>query len=187
MSSFERSTNFEVYTCCHAGCGVQFAMTSCFVGYRRGDKKWFYCPAGHHQFFPGETPEQKRLRDLSKKAEELELSVRAADARAVKAEANATQVNKQYLKMRHRIRKGMCPCCSEVFQNLAQHMSAKHPEFGSRELVRELREAFGLTQGSLGKEIGIAGAMISLYETGKSVSGFSKRKIEEWLSRQVTA
>jgi hypothetical protein len=32
-------------------------------------------------------------------------------------------------KIKNRVAKGVCPCCNRTFQNLADHMKSKHPDY----------------------------------------------------------
>ncbi len=179
MGIFCDTIEFHVINCW--SCTAPFAINSRLYRERQKDRKEFWCPScGTGAVFSGETAEQRELRETKTALERSERCLQ-------QAETSAKEVRKQYVKIRNRIRKGMCPCCNEVFPNLAQHMQAKHVDYGSNDLVRALREAFGLTQANLAKEIGTSAPYISNYELGKSVPGRVKRWIESWLSRQVMA
>lgn len=53
MTTVTRTETFEILHC--ASCGIAFGITRDFEQRRRGDLKSFFCPAGHSQWFPGET------------------------------------------------------------------------------------------------------------------------------------
>lgn len=178
MATFERTVEFEVYTCCHKGCGIQFGLSAQYVAHRRKDHAFWYCPSGHSQHFSGMTDEQRRLKEAEAKAQRLQI-------RADKAEQRASAVNRQYKKIRDRVKNGVCPCCNRTFQNLADHMRTKHADFGNHDLLKALRGAYGLTQGALAEEVWVSPSYISMYENSKPVPEHARGKIESWLTAQT--
>lgn len=122
MSSFEVVETLNTLHC--AGCRMLFAIPATFERDRRNDHARFYCPAGCHNVYNGETEAEKirRERDrLKQDAARLEDEKREAQARAAKAEAAAKRLKK-------RASAGTCPCCSRTFANMAEHMKQRHPE-----------------------------------------------------------
>lgn len=92
----------------------------------------FYCPAGHQQWYVGETDAEKmrrendRLKQEQAWYEDRYKSLRA-DAEHQRHRANgykghATRITK-------RVKAGVCPCCNRTFKALAEHMARQHPEF----------------------------------------------------------
>lgn len=117
-----RNTKIEILDCC--ACGYPIALTEDHERRLREKGTQFYCPAGHPQVF--KRTEVMRLR------EQLE----AATARAAKQEAlardaelRAKSARLQINRMNKRAAAGVCPCCNRTFQQLARHMTAKHPDF----------------------------------------------------------
>lgn len=116
--------------CCN--CGVVFAMPAGFRqqcvnrpgGVHRGGKS-FYCPAGHQQYYDGDSPEVRER----KRAERLEqqLASRDEDLRAERVSHAATKG--QLTKTRRRVANGVCPCCQRTFKQLSRHMAGQHPEY----------------------------------------------------------
>lgn len=184
LSQLSYTTDFVAEECIH--CFAPFAISNELYRQRHEDLRGFYCPACGKSMVYRDSLKDRQLREAKAEAERARNAIQEAELRARRAEGNAIEVNKAYLKIRNRVRKGMCPCCNETFQNLAQHMQAKHPEFGAPDLLRTLREAYGLTQAALAKEIAVAANYISNYETGRHVASWSKRLIDAWLAKQVT-
>lgn len=177
MGQFTDNTWFETETCC--SCGLQFAMTLDFQRQKRKDRTWFYCPAGHSQHYTGESEESKLKRELQRKQQMLE----AADARANKAESEWSQIDKAHRKMRSRVMNGVCPCCNRTFQNLLAHMRTEHPEFKEAIPLRQLREAFGMGQAAVAKEVGVSAVYVSAYERNAYLPEYAKRRIDDWVER----
>ena len=131
-ATFVGTTTMVTEECCN--CGMIFAMTKDFEQRCRDnpyDGK-FYCPAGHRQWYTGETEEAKLEKKLSEAQEEVNLERnwrKAAESRTetVKKQRNAL---KGHLKRtKQRIAGGVCPCCNRTFVNLGKHMHGQHPGY----------------------------------------------------------
>ena len=126
MTTFTRSETFTVVHC--ANCGIAFGITSDLERCRRSDGQSFYCPAGHRQYFPGETDADRAQRlagQLDIERTRLSSVKRQLDYQTRARKAASTRLR----KVRQRIGHGVCPCCNRTFNQLAQHMAAKHPDF----------------------------------------------------------
>lgn len=105
-----------------AECDILFAIPARFETRRREDGNTFYCPLGHHLHFKSELDRlRKQVADQTRTNTELAARVAAAQ----KAEQAALDKHK---RLERRVRRGVCPCCSRSFENLARHMATKHPE-----------------------------------------------------------
>lgn len=124
------ATTYVEHTC--GNCGVQFAFTEAFYNARRSDKKGWHCPNGCVRYFTGESDAQRERR-AREAAERRETSLRAMldqereslkhlERRHAAAKGVATRI-------RNRVKHGVCPCCSETFKELRDHMKAAHPDF----------------------------------------------------------
>lgn len=74
MSEFIHEEKFIIVHCCE--CSIAFGIIEEFYNKRRRDHKLFSCPAGHEQYFSGESDleKAKRLaREAEEKAERLRL------------------------------------------------------------------------------------------------------------------
>jgi len=126
-----------------------------------------------------------KLRRAQRTIQSLESKVVQVERRAEGAQKRAASVNKQYKRIRDRVKNGVCPCCNRTFTNLADHMRTQHANFGSTDLLKALREAYGMTQTALAEEVWVSPQYISLFERGKSVPEHASSKIETWLTAQT--
>lgn len=132
MTTFTSKQTFTVYNCCTPGCGVAFALNDTFVAHRRDDRKSWYCPNGHSQWFPGETASDKAQRlagQLDMERTRRQQAERAADYAVRSRKAVSTRLK----KVKHRVGHGVCPCCNRTFKQLAAHMKNQHPNFAATE------------------------------------------------------
>jgi DNA-binding XRE family transcriptional regulator len=139
----------------------------------------FFCPAGHAQHYLGLTPEQKLQRELDEKQRQLERE----EARAARLKTERDQVARAHSRMRVRVMNGVCPCCNRTFQNLMRHMKTEHA--GDLNLAN-VRQAFGMTQADIAREVGVAAHQVSLYERGKPVSSWARSSLDRWVEKQAT-
>lgn len=136
-ATFVTEQRLVVETCC--SCQMQFAMPSelkqrLLDGRTNGKSKTFYCPAGHPQWYVGESEADalRRERDRLKQdnAYEAERRKRAQDE-AEHQRARANGYKGALAKTKKRVGNGTCPCCQRSFENLRRHMATKHPEFAT--------------------------------------------------------
>lgn len=115
-----------------ADCNMSFGITPRFEKDRRDDHKTFYCPLGHHNYYPYKSDKQKlrEQRDTARRGKA------AAEGRACRAREDAEHEKRrsaaargQVTKIKNRISKGVCPCCNRTFVNVSRHMKSQHPEF----------------------------------------------------------
>lgn len=123
MTAF--SVDMNVMTCCHADCGISFAVPSWWEKGKRQTHAWFYCPNGHQQHFSAESDFEKtrRERDIARQ------QVARAEQEAVEATARAIKLERETKNLKKRASAGTCPCCSRTFSNMATHMKRQHPQF----------------------------------------------------------
>jgi hypothetical protein len=117
---FTETTSIE---CCR--CGLIFWVSTTHYKKLRRNHKSFYCPAGHRQYFSGESDNEALKRQL-KAANQREETYRY-DLRYERGRVRAQKAAKT--KIKNRIAKGVCPCCNRTFENLAKHMTSKHPKY----------------------------------------------------------
>jgi hypothetical protein len=139
------AANIEMYVeeCCN--CGVTFAMTMDFHNEKLRDRnnhnrRSFYCPNGHAQWYTGETEEQKLKRELKQAREQAEREAgwrRSAEKRATHERNRANGYKGHATRISKRVKAGVCICCNRTFQDLASHMATKHPQFTPQESVEE--------------------------------------------------
>lgn len=176
MSVYVDGIELITHTC--GGCGVVFAMTRTFQDQRKRDRKGWHCVNGCSRVFTGETEAETLRKEVERQRSMLE----AEQARASRLAAERDQVARAHSKMRQRVMNGVCPCCNRTFQNLMQHMKTEHAGEVS---ISTLRQAFGMTQAAVAKEIGTTPVYVSLYERGKRVPGYAKTAIDRWVATQA--
>jgi len=128
MTTFTLSETFTVFHCCRSGCGVAYALNDEFVRHRRSDRKSFYCPNGHSQWFPGETDSDKAQR-LAGQLDMERTRRQQAEKTADYATRSRKAVSTRLKKVKQRVGHGVCPCCNRTFKALADHMATQHPGY----------------------------------------------------------
>lgn len=126
MSTFIHTQTYTVLHC--SECSVAFGLTNQFIATRRRDRKNFYCPNGHSQWYPGKTAEQeaKELRARLEAARKTQDHLRSeADHQAAVARGYKGALT----KVKKRVGNGVCPCCNRQFVDVAAHMATKHPDY----------------------------------------------------------
>lgn len=129
MSTITITEEMEVTNC--IDCGMAFAYPKDYDRRRREDHKNFFCPSGHQQCYMGKTEAEKLRDQLAQKQVIIDDERRrgdrlASELRSANFKVNAERAAKSRLK--HRVGRGVCPCCSRSFENLRRHMQTKHPE-----------------------------------------------------------
>jgi hypothetical protein len=116
-----------------ANCGITFGISLEFERNRRKDKRQFYCPNGHEQYFPGKTDEDRMReeRDAARSLAERESRRRQlAEQRAENERRSAIAYKGHATRIRNRIANGVCPAgCNRHFANVQRHIATKHPDF----------------------------------------------------------
>lgn len=126
MTTIYETAYYTIIKC--ADCGIGFGIPTSFEQHARSDRRTFYCPSGHTQWFAGKT-DAKRIEELkaqiATKNDLLESTQRENEKqwRLRRAAEGKTRAIKR------RVAHGVCPCCTRTFQNLAAHMKNKHPGF----------------------------------------------------------
>lgn len=107
-------------------CGAAIALSPSQKPLLRKNHTTFYCPNGHHNYWPQET-EEERLRK--------ELSLTQERVNRLRAEADGlltalAKTKKEKTALVKRIGAGVCPHCHRTFQQVARHIASKHPAEG---------------------------------------------------------
>lgn len=132
--------------CC--ACSIAFAMPAEFQARAKAkpgaNGMLFYCPAGHSQYYTGES-EADRLRRENNRLKQnqayLEDQRRLATEDAEHQRRRANGYKGHAARISKRAKAGICPCCNRSFENLRRHMEGQHPEFGSEAIEREVEGA----------------------------------------------
>ena len=130
MTTIAYTGTLKVVTC---WCGIAHAIPEELYGFverqhRDGrPQKNIYCPLGHTWAFAGEGEAARLQRELTDSRRR-----HAATRDLLDAEERSHSATKGHLtRTKRRIAKGVCPCCHRSFVNVARHMNAKHPEYGT--------------------------------------------------------
>lgn len=120
--------------CC--SCSMVFAMPAEFkaraLAKRGPSGQVFFCPAGHRQWYLGETAEAKLRREndrLKQNEAYLEQQRQRAADDAEHQRRRANGYKGHAAKITKRAKAGLCPCCNRTFSQLARHMATQHPDF----------------------------------------------------------
>lgn len=99
------------------------------------EKVTFYCGYGHPQVFAiGETEEQKLRRErdlLAQRIAERDDEIRRQRERAEGLDRRLAAARGVVTRIKNRVGHGVCPCCNRTFEDLARHMTSKHPTFSA--------------------------------------------------------
>ena len=107
----------------HCWCGIAFAIPNNLYDWmHRREGSSCYCPIGHTLVFSNTLQEQN---DKLKQRVQATRDLLEAEERSHRATKG------QVTRMRKRESAGVCPCCNRSFQNVARHMSTKHPEYAA--------------------------------------------------------
>jgi hypothetical protein len=131
MSTTFVTIALEAETCCN--CGVAFGLEASHMRRLRDGGGWFYCPNGHSQHYTRTTVQRLAQELAAEKARAERAIVRADTWKATGEHKQRTIValRGHQTRLKKRIAAGKCPCCHEEFSNVAKHIAAKHPGYGS--------------------------------------------------------
>lgn len=129
-------TDLVMITCCN--CATRFGMANGIYQSRLKDGGSFWCPNGHSQHFT-DNELSRTKKALAQKEQELESQKKRTEwmerdrdihRNASKSnERRARSIKGHATRLRKRLAQGQCPCCPEVFQDLAAHIAEKHPRY----------------------------------------------------------
>jgi hypothetical protein len=126
----------DAIECCE--CGMVFAMPHAVKLRLRRSHALFYCPAGHPQYFSGESDEERLHKELAQAERRVKewQSEYDQEWKAHKATERRLSATKGVLtRTKKRIAHGVCPCCNRTFANLARHMGGQHPDYEAEHSV----------------------------------------------------
>ena len=122
----------ELKTIACAACSMDIYLSPAYVQQRRDDHQTFFCPAGHSNYFPEQSSEEKLRDRLAREThgrEQAEARARHNADRAERSARSAAAYKGQATKLKRRVSRGVCPCCNRTFADLAQHMAGQHPDW----------------------------------------------------------
>lgn len=117
----------ETHTC--RDCGIVYAAPQSFWRERRRTHQNFSCPNGHERHFVSESDEERLRKELERANSRVDFYRRESEQQ----KRSRSAMKGQLTKTRNRIAKGVCPCCNRTFEDLARHMTSKHPNYAETE------------------------------------------------------
>jgi len=175
---------FDETTCCK--CGAVVVLPNDVMSRKRKDGSEFFCYNGHSLYFDKNKSSEQKLRDeLAKERRRKEDALRRANE--ARAEADKMRIKeevqrKSKLRMKNRIKHGVCPCCNRTFKNLQNHMKTKHKDFVSnRESLQVIRTDMELSQTKLAKSLDIQAGYVSSYEHNKYLPEYAKDILDKFV------
>ena len=182
--AFQYQMTFELEECCV--CYAPFMMTIDATKRLLKNHELFYCPyCGKPQHYTGKSEEQKLKEQLAAETRRKEAALRRANEARIEADkmrAKEEVQRKSKLRMKNRIKHGVCPCCNRTFKNLQNHMKSKHADFVSnRESLQVIRESMELSQTKLAKSLDVSPGYISCYEHNKYLPEYAKDILDRFV------
>ena len=114
-------------------CGVLFAIPVFLQDRLKDTHRNFYCPNGHSQHYVGKTEAQElaeKLETEKRNATFWRERTKVREAERDRAEHQRDAYKGHTTRLKKRVAKGRCPCCSSTFVNLEAHMKKRHPDYG---------------------------------------------------------
>lgn len=140
MATQTYSETLTLLHCSH--CGIPYGLSRSFEARRREDHQSFWCPSGHSQYFP----QKSKAEELEEKLESEKRNSAWWRARKMEEEKAAEHARRQRdaykghtTRLKKRVAKGKCPCCSSTFVNLRSHMTKQHPDYVQEETGAEVQ------------------------------------------------
>ena len=128
MSIVTMSVTLELLTC--NNCAMQFAVPNLFIVERRRDHATFYCPSGHHLYYPEESDIARVEREKREAVNRLQAALNEKEHLLLVREKECDAAMRAKRCIESRISKGVCPCCNRTFGDLAKHIDSKHKGYG---------------------------------------------------------
>lgn len=114
-------------------CGIIFAMPVDFKKRCKelGSAKSFYCPNGHSMVYRYSEKDQE-INRLKQEKEQLEQSRNSLHNQLSEKTQQVSKLERSIKTRNRRLKAGVCPCCNRTFQELADHMKSKHPDYSGK-------------------------------------------------------
>lgn len=129
MSTTTYTGTLTVCEC--ANCHTDFGMTPRMNRDRRDDHKTFYCPAGHQNYYPQQSDEEKLRAQLAREEGRVaaeRVRRQNAEDRLAAVRRSRSAVQGHLTRARKRAAAGVCPCCNRSFKQVRDHMRGQHPK-----------------------------------------------------------
>lgn len=130
LAKIVREQKLNIWEC--ATCQIPIALTLDHEERLRTYGGTFHCPVGHPNSWHGNTEVDRlraKLADQTRTASQMAERARVAESAAQQSEEARAAASKELKRVKARVKAGVCPCCNRTFQQLARHMTTKHPEY----------------------------------------------------------
>jgi hypothetical protein len=112
-------------------CGMAFGIEKSFDEARRNDHQFFYCPAGHAQYYSGKSEAEQLKQEIVQLNQSLTYTRKANNSlhtQITEKNHSIRSLKGAKTRLMNRVKNGVCPCCNRHFSDLERHMKSKHPE-----------------------------------------------------------
>ena len=120
----------ETLTC--GECGLSFAVPQTWVNQKRRDHTTWYCPNGHSRVYRGKSREEELQEQVAREQRARQDVERSRDFWRGEHEQKSRSLvatRGVVTRLKNRVAKGVCPCCSQKFKDLREHMTTAHPDW----------------------------------------------------------
>jgi hypothetical protein len=119
---------------CHK-CGTPFGMEDAIYDEAQKGIRSFFCPNGHEAVFIDNelTKTKKQLENVQKRLEWAQQENEVKREQLQHAENRRRSIAGHATRLRKRVAQGQCPCCSQRFKDLEEHIATEHPRYKPKE------------------------------------------------------
>lgn len=139
MTATLHTIKLTLVTC--SGCYATWGMDPLWEDRKRRDHSWWNCPYCRASLHYPEQSDIERAEAATKRAHELleqqksctKQAWEIADQRAKDRDAAERRASARAgvaTRLKNRVRRGLCPCCSKSFADIKAHMESSHPGYG---------------------------------------------------------
>lgn len=123
--------SYEMHQC--ITCGVLVVLPQERVAHSRKVGGYFHCTNGHSQGWSKDECDDAKVRRerdrLAQRVAERDDEIKRQRLLRETTERQLAATRGVVTRIRNRVGKGVCPCCTRSFGNLARHMATQHPTF----------------------------------------------------------
>ena len=108
-------------------CGTAFGLSDDYWNSRVEDRKSFFCPNGHSQYFSGRNLKEE-LAIAQRDNEALRVQRRSLEKEVLDQVDKNKKLRAAKTRLRTRADAGVCTRCNRSFANVRRHMASQHPK-----------------------------------------------------------
>ncbi len=132
MSTLEHYVGNETLVVERCWCGILHAIPAALARTKRAAHEAgqrhnndVYCPLGHRWIYGGDNRMEAAERKLQQERAAHDQTRAARD----EAQKRLCKEEAARLRLKRRIKAGICPCCKRTVSQMARHIASKHPEY----------------------------------------------------------